>query len=67
MKKINYMDQFLKTKLVNYLKENDITIHSDDIDMNKLNKNPYRQTHEVTISPYPNISLIHIFIKVNKN
>lgn len=53
-----------KKEIINYLKENDITIHSDDI----VIRNAIRTIgdHEVTISPYIDITYT-INIKVNKN
>ncbi len=53
-----------KKEILNYLKENGISIHSDDI----LIKNPIRALgkHEVLISPYMDISET-IIINVNKN
>ena len=53
-----------KKEIINFLKENDITIHSDDIIM----KNSIRTLgiHEIVISPYMDISHI-VNIKVNKN
>lgn len=53
-----------KKEIINYLKANDIVIHSDDIEM----KNVIRVLgeHEITISPYLNISYT-LKIKVNKN
>ena len=53
-----------KKEIINFLKEKGISIHSDDIIM----KNTIRTLgdHEVTISPYVDISQ-SIHIKVNKN
>mgnify|MGYP003955144895 CR=1 FL=1 len=53
-----------KKEIINYLKENDINIHSDDIEMQK----PIRELgdHEISISPYLGISHT-VNIKVNKN
>lgn len=53
-----------KKEIINYLKENEIIIHSDDIVM----KNSIRTTgdHEITISPYIDITYT-ITVKVNKN
>jgi large subunit ribosomal protein L9 len=53
-----------KKEILNYLKENEISIHSDDIIIN----NPIRSLgeHSVIISPYLDISE-KIIIKVNKN
>ena len=53
-----------KKEIINYLKNNEINIHSDDINL----KNPIRVLgkHEVIISPYLDISHT-IIIKVNKN
>ena len=53
-----------KKEILDYFKENEISIHSDDIEM----KNPIRTLgeHEISVSPYLNIT--HTFkIKVNKN
>ena len=53
-----------KKEILNQFKENEIFIHSDDIDM----KNPIRTLgeHEISISPYLNIAHT-LKIKVNKN
>jgi len=53
-----------KKEIISFLKENNINIHSDDIEM----KNVIRElgSHEVTISPYLGISY-NLIIKVNKN
>ena len=53
-----------KKEILNYLKENNITLHSDDIEM----KYPIRTLgeHEITISPYVDMSH-NLIIKVNKN
>lgn len=53
-----------KKEIINFLKDNDINIHSDDI----LMKNTIRNLgkHEIIINPYMNISET-IIIKVNKN
>ncbi len=53
-----------KKEILNLFKENEIHIHSDDIDM----KNPIRTLgeHEIVVSPYLNISHT-VKIKVNKN
>ncbi len=53
-----------KKEIISYLKENNINIHSDDIEM----KTSIRElgNHEVTISPYLDISY-NLIIKVNKN
>ena len=53
-----------KKDILNYLKENNIIIHSDDI----IFRNTIRTLgdHEIEISPYLNISE-KILIKVNKN
>ena len=53
-----------KKEIINYLKENKIIIHSDDIVM----KNSIRTIgdHEVTVSPYIDINYT-INVKVNKN
>lgn len=53
-----------KKEILDQLKENEIFIHSDDIEM----KNPIRTLgeHEISVSPYLNITHI-LKIKVNKN
>ena len=53
-----------KKEVLNLFKENEIFMHSDDIDM----KNPIRTIgeHEISVSPYLNISHT-LKIKVNKN
>ena len=53
-----------KKEIINYLKENDVSIHSDDLVM----KNSIRVIgeHEIIISPYLDISQT-IIVKVNKN
>lgn len=53
-----------KKEIINFLKENNINVHSDDIEM----KNSIRElgNHEITISPYLDISY-NLIIKVNKN
>ena len=53
-----------KKEILNQFKENEIYIHSDDIEM----KNPIRTLgeHEISISPYLDISHT-LIIKVNKN
>ena len=53
-----------KKEIINFFKDKDIKIHSDDIEM----KNVIRTIgeHEITISPYPEISH-SLKIKVNKN
>ena len=53
-----------KKEIINYLKDNNIIIHSDDIEMKK----PIRElgSHEIVISPYLEISHT-LNIKVNKN
>ena len=53
-----------KKEILDQFKENEIFIHSDDIDM----KNPIRTLgeHEINVSPYLNITHT-IKIKVNKN
>ena len=53
-----------KKEILDQFKENEIFIHSDDIEM----KNPIRTLgeHEISVSPYLNISHT-IKIKVNKN
>ena len=53
-----------KKEIINFFKENKIDIHSDDIEM----KNPIRTLgeHEISVSPYLNISHT-VIIKVNKN
>ena len=53
-----------KKEILDQFKENEIFIHSDDIEM----KNPIRTLgeHEISVSPYLNITHI-LKIKVNKN
>ena len=53
-----------KKEVLNLFTENEIFMHSDDIDM----KNPIRTIgeHEISVSPYLNISHT-LKIKVNKN
>lgn len=53
-----------KKEIINFLKDNQIKIHSDDIDM----KNSIRTIgeHEITINPYIDISH-KIVVKVRKN
>ena len=53
-----------KKEIINQFKDNEIYIHSDDIDM----KNPIRTLgeHEISVSPYLNITHT-LKIKVNKN
>ena len=53
-----------KKEILDQFKENEIFIHSDDIEM----KNPIRTLgeHEISVSPYLNITHT-IKIKVNKN
>ena len=53
-----------KKEILDQLKENEIVIHSDDVEM----KNPIRTLgeHEISVSPYLNISHT-LKIKVNKN
>jgi len=53
-----------KKEIINYLKENGIIIHSDDIFM----KNSLRTIgeHEVVVSPYIDMTYT-IIVKVNKN
>jgi large subunit ribosomal protein L9 len=53
-----------KKEIINLFKENEIHIHSDDIEM----KNPIRTLgeHEISVSPYLNIAYT-VNIKVNKN
>ena len=53
-----------KKEILDQFKENEIFIHSDDIEM----KNPIRSLgeHEISISPYLNITHT-LKIKVNKN
>ena len=53
-----------KKEIINYLKQNNILIHSDDIVM----KNSIRTIgdHEITVSPYVDITYT-VNIKVNKN
>ena len=64
MKKINYMVLYQKKEIINFLKDNEIIIHSDDIEM----QNSIRSLgeHQIVISPYLDISHT-IVIKVNKN
>tara|TARA_Y100001970_G_scaffold48479_1_gene61430 strand:+ start:16649 stop:17092 length:444 start_codon:yes stop_codon:yes gene_type:complete len=53
-----------KKEIINFFKENEIRIHSDDIEM----KNAIRiiGEHEISVNPYPGISH-KVIIKVNKN
>ncbi len=53
-----------KKEIINYLKDKEINIHSDDLEM----KNAIRLLgeHEITITPYVDVSCT-IIIKVNKN
>ena len=53
-----------KKEILDQFKENEIVIHSDDIDM----KNPIRTLgeHEISVTPYLNITHT-LKIKVNKN
>ena len=53
-----------KKEILDLLKKNEITIHSDDVEM----KNPIRTLgeHEISVSPYLNITHT-LKIKVNKN
>ena len=53
-----------KKEIIDLFKENDILIHSDDIEM----KNPIRTLgeHEISVSPYLNITHT-LKLKVNKN
>ena len=53
-----------KKEIINLFKENQISIHSDDIEM----KNPIRTLgeHEISVTPYLDISHT-LKIKVNKN
>ena len=53
-----------KKEILDQFKENEIFIHSDDIEM----KNPIRTLgeHEISVSPYLNINYT-LKIKVNKN
>ena len=53
-----------KKEIINFLKDNEIVIHSDDIEM----QNSIRSLgeHKIVISPYLDISHI-VAIKVNKN
>ena len=53
-----------KKEIIDLFKENDILIHSDDIEM----KNPIRTLgeHEISVSPYLNITHT-LRLKVNKN
>tara|TARA_B110000014_G_C19775567_1_gene403448 strand:- start:61 stop:504 length:444 start_codon:yes stop_codon:yes gene_type:complete len=53
-----------KKEIINYLKENNINIHSDDIEM--TNQIRSLGEHEITINPYVDISY-KLKIKVNKN
>lgn len=53
-----------KKEIIKFLKDNEITIHSDDIVMRNAIRNIGE--HEIIISPYPEITET-IFIKVNKN
>ena len=53
-----------KKEIIKFLKDNEISIHSDDIFMKNIIRNIGE--HEVVISPYPDISET-IIIKVNKN
>ena len=61
---LKILESSSKKEIVNFLKDKDIKIHSDDIEM----KNVIRTIgeHEITISPYPEISH-SLKIKVNKN
>ena len=53
-----------KKEVLNFLKENNINVHSDDIEMKKAIRT--LGDHEITVSPYLNI--IHTLnIKVNRN
>ena len=53
-----------KKEIVNFLKQNNIIIHSDDIQMNNAIRT--LGTHEVIVSPY--LDITHTLkIKVNKN
>ena len=56
--------KFIEEQLETKFKENEIYIHSDDIEM----KNPIRTLgeHEISVSPYLNITHT-LKIKVNKN
>ena len=53
-----------KKEILDHFKENEIVIHSDDIEM----KNPIRTLgeHEISVTPYLNITHT-LKIKVNKN
>lgn len=53
-----------KKDILNFLKDNGVNIHSDDIDM----QSPIRNlgTHEIVINPYVDITHT-ITVKVNKN
>jgi len=53
-----------KKEIINYLKNNGINIHSDDIEMN--NQIRSLGEHEITVNPYLDISY-KLKIKVNKN
>tara|TARA_X000000368_G_C22484127_1_gene473333 strand:- start:66 stop:509 length:444 start_codon:yes stop_codon:yes gene_type:complete len=53
-----------KKEILNFLKENNISLHSDDIQIKNLIRTV--GDHEVTISPYLDITHT-INIKVNKN
>ena len=53
-----------KKEIINFFKENNIYIHSDDLEM----KNPIRALgdHEISVTPY--LDIVHTLkIKVNKN
>jgi len=53
-----------KKEIINYLKEKDIFIHSDDLEMGNAIR--VLGEHEITISPYLDISHT-LTIQVNKN
>jgi len=53
-----------KKEVLNFLKENNINVHSDDIEMKKAIRE--LGDHEIIISPYLDISY-NLIIKVNKN
>jgi len=53
-----------KKEVLNFLKENNINVHSDDIEMKKAIRE--LGNHEIIISPYLDISY-NLIIKVNKN
>ena len=53
-----------KKEILNFLKENNIELHSDDIQMNNAIRS--LGDHEIVVSPYIDISHT-VIIKVNKN